>query len=123
MLVLQGTPAATDAALDKKLRAILGANPGVRAIEARYVHLVALEPDASGPGVLGGDELEPASRAVLEKLLTYGPRAEAGTRGVFTLVVGAGKAGWPSTPLRESSISGSARPARGVIMLPSVASC
>jgi phosphoribosylformylglycinamidine synthase len=70
MLVLQGSPAATAAALDKKLRLVQRANPGVTAIAARFVHLVGLE---------GRAELDAASRRVLEQLLTYGPRAEAAT--------------------------------------------
>ncbi len=71
MLVLQGTPAVSAAALEKKLRAMRGANPGVRALAAAFVHFVELDP-AGGEG-----PLDPSARAVLEQLLTYGPRQTA----------------------------------------------
>ncbi len=65
MLVLPGAPAFTPARLDARLARLRAANPGVEAAQASYVHFVDLE-----------GELESEARAVLGRLLTYGPRRE-----------------------------------------------
>jgi len=63
MLVLPGSAALSRARLEKRLARIREACPGVTAASARFVHFV----DLAAPL---GDE----GRAVLEQLLTYGPR-------------------------------------------------
>ncbi len=63
-LELAGAPALTPARLARRLRHLQARNPGVTALAADFVHFVDLE----GP-------LDDAARAVLERLLQYGPRA------------------------------------------------
>src|SRR5438477_12807251 len=76
MLALAGSPAFTDSKLDKRLHGIRERNPGVTGLYAEFVHFV------DGEGVL-----EAASRSVLEKLLTYGPRSARRVAEGRTLVV------------------------------------
>ncbi|HTV19433.1 MAG TPA: hypothetical protein VMG12_12195, partial [Polyangiaceae bacterium] len=63
MLTLYGSPAFSRARLDKRLAQIRRENPGVSDIAARFVHL------AETTRALTTEE-----RAVLEQLLSYGPR-------------------------------------------------
>jgi phosphoribosylformylglycinamidine synthase len=70
MLEIAGAAAFTPARLQKRLAAVRARNPGVTGLEATYAHFVDVG------GTLGADE-----RRVLERLLTYGPRAEAQDRG------------------------------------------
>ncbi|MEQ9325185.1 MAG: phosphoribosylformylglycinamidine synthase, partial [Polyangiaceae bacterium] len=65
MLLLAGAPALSEPRLAKALAIIQATNPRLRKASARFVHFV----DAA--------ELSPTEHAVLERLLTYGPRAEA----------------------------------------------
>ncbi|MBV6415531.1 MAG: Phosphoribosylformylglycinamidine synthase [Steroidobacteraceae bacterium] len=68
MLVLTGAPALSPFRLAKLLARLRAIEPGVRALDARFLHLVGT-----------ARELAPPARALLETLLTYGPRvAESG---------------------------------------------
>ncbi|HUQ05760.1 MAG TPA: phosphoribosylformylglycinamidine synthase [Kofleriaceae bacterium] len=62
-LVLRGAPALSAARLAKQLARVQRGNPGITAIAAEHVHLVQLS------RALTDDE-----RALLDRLLTYGPR-------------------------------------------------
>src|SRR5688572_21804678 len=62
MLILGGAPAFSPARMGKRLAAIRAGNPEVTDAAAEHVHLV----DADG-------EPTAAERAVLDRLLTYGP--------------------------------------------------
>jgi phosphoribosylformylglycinamidine synthase len=66
LLHLSGPRAFSDAALAKKLARIRERNPGVAALAAQFVHLADV-----------GAELAPEQRALLDRLLTYGPRRPA----------------------------------------------
>jgi phosphoribosylformylglycinamidine synthase len=68
VLVLDGPPALSAARLAKKLTALRAADAGVVAAAARFVHFVATD------GALAAGD-----RGVLDRLLTYGPRATAAT--------------------------------------------
>jgi phosphoribosylformylglycinamidine synthase len=63
MFEIAGAPAFTPAHLQKRLAAVRQRNPGVTALAASFTHFV----DAEAP-------LPDAARAVLERLLRYGPR-------------------------------------------------
>lgn len=65
MLLLAGAPALSEPRLAKVLAAVQATNPRISEASARYVHLV----DAP--------ELPGEQHAILERLLTYGPKAEA----------------------------------------------
>ena len=62
-LVLRGAPALSAARLAKQLARVQRGNPGITAIAAEHVHLVQLS-----------RELTVDERALLDRLLTYGPR-------------------------------------------------
>jgi phosphoribosylformylglycinamidine synthase len=77
MLVLAGAPAFTAARTAKVLaRVRASGNPGVTAVAARHVHLADVDRD------LGTDE-----RALLDRLLTYGPRQVPATLDGARLLV------------------------------------
>src|SRR5450432_3118467 len=63
MLEIVGASAFTPARLEKRLTAVRARNPGVPRLVATFTHFVDLE-----------GELPADGRAVLERLLTYGPR-------------------------------------------------
>ncbi len=63
LLVLEGSAALSKARLARRLEAVRAASPSVEALSARYVHFVETDGELSG-----------AERAVLDQLLTYGPR-------------------------------------------------
>ena len=63
MLEIHGAPAFTPARLEKRLAAVRTRNPGATALAAHFVHFV----DVTG-------ELRASDRAILDRLLTYGPR-------------------------------------------------
>jgi len=63
LLHIPGPRAFSDAALAKKLTRIRAGNPGVAALGAAFVHLLELEA-----------ELPAEARALLDRLLSYGPR-------------------------------------------------
>jgi phosphoribosylformylglycinamidine synthase len=65
MLELAGPQAFTPARLARKLRRVQAGNPGVTALSAAFLHFVDFE-----------RPLDDDERAVLDRLLTYGPRAE-----------------------------------------------
>src|SRR5262245_29951962 len=69
MLELAGAQAVSDFRIAKLRPALEALLPGITSISARFVHFVDLERD------LGG-----AEHALLERLLTYGPREAAGTQ-------------------------------------------
>jgi phosphoribosylformylglycinamidine synthase len=86
MLILRGSPALSQFRLQKLLDGINAAirpagGPPARTISAEFVHLVDLgSPPPAGGEPVGSvkrsgapDDLTPAERVVLEKLLTYGP--------------------------------------------------
>src|SRR5262245_60031493 len=76
MLILRGSPALSPFRIQKLLQDLLAAGLPARAVGAEFVHLV----DVKG-------ELTAAERAVLEKLLTYGPRrAGAQVNGILQVV-------------------------------------
>ncbi|PAW67812.1 MAG: phosphoribosylformylglycinamidine synthase [Opitutia bacterium Tous-C1TDCM] len=76
MLILRGSPALSPFRLQKLLQDLQGAGLPVRAVGAEFVHLAETD-----------DELAPADLAVLEKLLTYGPRrAAAAVTGLLQVV-------------------------------------
>jgi phosphoribosylformylglycinamidine synthase len=66
VLEIAGAPAFTAARLEKRLAAVRRSNPGVRELDAAFAHFVDAE-----------RALGPDARRVLERLLTYGPRAAA----------------------------------------------
>jgi phosphoribosylformylglycinamidine synthase len=77
MLVVPGAPAFTPARTAKVLARVRASNAGVTAVAARHVHLADVE-----------RELTADERALLDRLLTYGPRqAPAGVDGARLLVV------------------------------------
>lgn len=76
MLILRGSPALSPFRLQKLQRDLAGAGVPVRAAGAEFVHVVETEGD-----------LGKGDRAVLEQLLTYGPRREAGPVEGLELVV------------------------------------
>ena len=76
-LVLGGAPALSAARLAKQLARVQRGNPGVTALAAEHVHLVQL-----------ARPLTVDERALLDRLLTYGPRrAQAAVVGLTLLVV------------------------------------
>jgi phosphoribosylformylglycinamidine synthase len=66
MFLLEGPVALSAARAERRLHQLRGANPGVTAIAARYLHFVDLQPGAT---------LTAAEQEVLAHLLHYGPRA------------------------------------------------
>ena len=76
MLILRGSPALSPFRLQKLRQDLAGAGVPIRAANAEFVHI------AETDGPLGADD-----RAVLEKLLTYGPRRAAESVQGATLVV------------------------------------
>jgi phosphoribosylformylglycinamidine synthase len=77
MLVVTGAPAFTPARTAKVLARVRASNAGVTAVAARHVHLADVE-----------RELTADERALLDRLLTYGPRqAPAAVDGARLLVV------------------------------------
>ena len=78
MLTLRGSPALSTFRLQKLLQDLKLAGLPVRELSAHFVHVAEL---------VGENELAVADRAVLEKLLTYGPRrASAETTGLLQIV-------------------------------------
>jgi phosphoribosylformylglycinamidine synthase len=71
MIELPGAPAVSDFRIAKLRPALEKLQPGLGAISARYFHFVDLERD-----------LDARERALLERLLTYGPREAADVRRV-----------------------------------------
>src|SRR5262245_20331379 len=67
MLELAGAQAVSDFRIAKLRPALEALHPGITSISARFVHFVDVERD-----------LDAAERALLERLLTYGPREAAG---------------------------------------------
>ena len=77
ILELTGAAALSSFRLDKLVATLQAHNPGVRAVSARFLHLVEL----SSP-------LDDGQRATLERLLTYGPLLDTGSAtGRLVLVV------------------------------------
>ncbi len=66
MLILRGSPALSPFRLQKLLEGLTAAGFPARAISAEFVHLAEIEGD-----------LTVAQRAILDRLLTYGPRRSA----------------------------------------------
>src|SRR5579871_5268531 len=69
MLQLTGPPALSTFRIAKLLRRIATVEPGVKALEARFVHFVDVE-----------STLSAHEHGILEQLLTYGPAWQAQTR-------------------------------------------
>jgi phosphoribosylformylglycinamidine synthase len=67
MLELAGAQAVSDFRIAKLRPALEALQPGITAISARFIHFVDLE-----------RELDPSERALLARLLTYGPRQGEG---------------------------------------------
>ncbi len=68
MLTLRGSSALSPFRLEKLRADLAGAGLPVRAVAARFVHVVELAPEVAA--------LSAAEESILEKLLTYGPRRE-----------------------------------------------
>jgi len=68
MLTLTGAPALSDFRLSKYLTAVRARHPAVQSLTAHFVHFVQAH-----------RELSAEERRILEALLTYGPRAAAGS--------------------------------------------
>ncbi|HXC02428.1 MAG TPA: phosphoribosylformylglycinamidine synthase [Opitutaceae bacterium] len=76
MLILRGSPALSQFRLQKLLQDLAAAGLPARAVSAEFVHIVELAGD-----------LASSDRAVLEKLLTYGPsRTAAAVTGLVQVV-------------------------------------
>ena len=76
MLQLPGAPALSAFRIAKLLSRLTPLEPGVRALDARFIHFV----DTERP-------LESAERQILEHLLTYGPKAAPVSAAGDTLLV------------------------------------
>jgi phosphoribosylformylglycinamidine synthase len=80
MIELLGAPAVSGFRIAKLRAALEGIEPGIGAVSARFVHFVDLERD-----------LDAAERALLDRLLTYGPRetdiATASSAGSIEITV------------------------------------
>ncbi len=76
MLILRGSPALSTFRLQKLLDGLDGAGLPIRALSAEFVHIVDTTID-----------LTPAAHAVLEQLLTYGPRRVANAVNGLTQIV------------------------------------
>ncbi len=76
MLIIEGSPALSLFRLAKLLDRLRAIEPAVRALEARFIHIV----DAAR-------ELEVSERTLLATLLTYGPRAPAASPAAGARVV------------------------------------
>ena len=76
MLELAGAPALSDFRLDKLLRALRAIDPRVDAVSARFMHFADLQ-----------RPLSDREQAVLERLLTYGPRRPAAAASGQQLLV------------------------------------
>ena len=70
MLQIPGPPALSPFRITKLLERLQAVEPGVNALDARFVHFVDL-----------AQPLDPAQQAVLGQLLTYGPRLAGGAGG------------------------------------------
>jgi len=76
MLILCGSPALSQFRIQKLLKDLAGAGIPARALSAGFIHLVD-----------SADELTPAERGILDKLLTYGPsRAASPVTGLLQIV-------------------------------------
>ncbi|MBX3748507.1 MAG: phosphoribosylformylglycinamidine synthase [Opitutaceae bacterium] len=76
MLILRGSPALSPFRLQKLLEGLTAAGFPVRAISAEFVHLAEIDGD-----------LTVAQRAILDRLLTYGPsRSAAAVTGLLQVV-------------------------------------
>jgi len=76
MLILRGSSALSPFRLQKLLQDLVAAGLPARGVSAEFVHVVDLESD-----------LTPAQRAVLDQLLTYGPRRAPAAAAGFVQVV------------------------------------
>jgi phosphoribosylformylglycinamidine synthase len=76
LLPLSGPSAFSDAALAKKLARIRARNPGVSALSAQFVHFADLSAT-----------LAPEQQALLDRLLSYGPRRPAHAASGLRLIV------------------------------------
>jgi phosphoribosylformylglycinamidine synthase len=77
MIEISGGSALSPAKQQKRLTLVRRANPGIRALNASWVHFVDVD------GALTGDEAR-----VLEKLLRYGPRPSSDSAGRATVAFG-----------------------------------
>ena len=77
MIEISGGSAFTEARQQKRLTLVRRANPGIRALNASWVHFIDVD------GALTGDEAR-----VLERLLRYGPRPSSDTAGRATVAFG-----------------------------------
>ncbi len=76
MLILRGSPALSSFRLQKLLEGIAAAGLPVRAVQAEFVHVVETSAELAAP-----------ERAILDRLLTYGPRrAAAPVAGLLQVV-------------------------------------
>ncbi len=77
MLILPGAPALSPFRRHKLLEAIRAVAPEIATLDAEFVHFAAV-----------AGELDATQRAVLDRLLVYGPRGQRGKRsGTLSLVV------------------------------------
>lgn len=77
MLICPGAPALSDARLAQRLVAVRASNPNITDLAANYVHVIDVE-----------GALDEAQRAVLDRLLQYGPsRAEHEVQGGLRCVL------------------------------------
>ncbi|HEY9249277.1 MAG TPA: phosphoribosylformylglycinamidine synthase, partial [Rariglobus sp.] len=76
MLILRGSSALSEFRLNKLLNDLAAAGLPARAVSAEFVHVAEL-----------ANDLPPAQRAVLDQLLTYGPRRAAATVTGFVQIV------------------------------------
>ena len=76
MLILRGSSALSGFRLNKLLNDLVAAGLPARAVSAEFVHIAEL-----------ANDLSPAHREVLEKLLTYGPRRTAAAVTGLTQIV------------------------------------
>ena len=89
MLILRGSPALSSFRLQKLLEDLSAAGIPARAISAEFIHLVdVIHPERDhGEPVESAEGLTTRERAVLDKLLTYGPtRAAATVHGLVQIV-------------------------------------
>src|SRR5688572_18813598 len=77
MIEISGGSAFTEARQQKRLTLVRRANPGVRALNASWIHFIDVD------GALTGDEAR-----VLERLLRYGPRPSSDSAGRATVAFG-----------------------------------
>ena len=78
MLILRGSPALSPFRLAKLLQDLIAAGLPVKAINAEFVHVVDLVNNPEPvERVASAADLTASERAILDKLLTYGPRRSA----------------------------------------------